>query len=404
MRRLCLGIAAALASASGAALAQSAALPERRVDIRASGRATYDSNTVRRRASLPGAELEAEDIRFTPSAVLDIVLPFSRQALFLNGSIGYDFYLRNSRLNRERIGLIGGADLRLPMDCSTRVAGEYARQQSNLADLFSLTRLINTEEIRAVDVQASCGDAIGLQPGFGYRHETGSNSEPTRRRDNYVSDTWNASIAYVRPTFGSLSLFTTYSKTTYPNRPIIGPGGPTSTDEGVEIYTGGARFDRQIGSRLRGSVSAGITRAEPNTPGVPQFSGLSYAADISYSPNDRIQLTLGFSRQADVSNTLDTNYSINETYSLDGTYALSQRLRVNFGSSYADRSFVQSPNVPELFARGGDKTYLGFVGVEFDLNDRLSLDADFTQERRDSDNPAFDYKSTRISAGISLSI
>lgn len=402
------GIAVALAAASGAALAQAAsaqsALPERRMDIQISGRATYDSNTVRRRATLPSDSLEAEDVRFTPSAILDIVFPISRQALFLSGSVGYDFYARNTQLNRERINLSGGADLRFGAGCSTRLSGNYTRQQSSLADLFSTERLINTEEIKTFGAQAACSGAVGLRPGFGYQHQTSDNSNPFRQRTNYVSDSFNVSIGYVRPTFGELSLFSSYSKTTYPNRPIIVGMTPLGRDEAVEIYSAGGRFDRQIGSRLHGTVSLGITRADPNTPGVPGFSGLSYSADIGYTPNDRFNMTLAFSRSANVSNNIDANYSVNDTYALDANYALSRRLRLNFGTSYSERDFQLSPNIVNPLTPTGDKTYYGYVGATYRLNERLNFDTDFSQERRDAPGTLFDYKSTRISAGFRLNI
>ena len=387
-----------IVSGCGAALAQG--YPERRMDFTLSSRTTYDSNLLRRTTSTGiTAPRQADDIRFTPTAHLEIVYPLSRQALFFNGSVGYDFYAHNTQLNRERLNLAGGADLRFGTSCGTRLTAEYVRQQSDLADLFAFTRLTNTEEIRAYEVQANCGDAYGLRPGGGYRHEEARNSTAELRRNNYNTDSFNAQIGYVRPTFGSLSFFSTYEKTSYPNR-LIDVGGVRG--DRVDIYTAGARFEREIGSRLRGGVSVGYTRADPKSSDVPDFGGISYSADLTYSPTDRFQLDVGFAREAQVSNNIDATYSVDETYNLDATFKLNQRVAIVYGASYATRDFRLSPTATPLLNTTGDKTYIGYVGARYYMSDRLDFDLNFTQQRRDADNPLFNYKSSQVSAGATL--
>lgn len=394
----------ALLALSDAAVAQS----ERRVNIGVSGRATYDSNLIRSGDIIlvDGQPVRGsgEDMRFTPAVTVDILVPVSRQALFLSGSLGYDFHLNNQQLDRERLNLTGGVNLAVA-SCTGQISGTYSRQQSDIADLLitdELVRIDNTQETRALSANARCGDVVGLQPGFGFRHETTQNSGNERLTNDYTSNTYDAELAYVSPSLGSLALFSSFRDASYPNR-VMG-----MREDGVKVYSAGGRFTREIGSRLTGTVSAGITRVDPKFPGTPGYSGGSYSADLTYRPSDRIQLGIAFSRDATVSNLLDISYSITETYSIDGEYALGQRYRILFGGSYTERGFRVSELTDPDLAGTGDKRYLGFVGLRYLMNDRISVDFDLARERRDFVGPQtiegrlLDYKSTRFSVGASL--
>lgn len=380
-------------------IADAQEIEERRVDIRLTNRVLYDSNIIRRGASFESVDgLERSDIRITPGVSVDILLPVSRQSLFLAGEIGYDFYLRNKRLNRERLSLIGGANLRAGTSCSARVTGSYVRQQSDLADLFVVGEVENTEERRGIGVRLDCGGPIGLTPGLGYRHETANSSTERRQFSDYVTDSYEADIGYSRPTFGRLAVFGRYSDSAYPNRIV---GGIT---DGVEVYSTGVSFQREIGSRLRGSVSGGYTWVKPKLPGTADYGGTSYSADITYMPSDRLQTTIGFSREAQLSNLLAISYSITENYRFSGIYAFGPSLRLSFGTSYTTREFEQSPQFPTLIQQTADKTYQAHVGLSRQWNDRFSTELNFIQERRDSDGQLFDYKSTQVGLTLSLAL
>lgn len=374
-------------------------MPERRVDIDLTTRLEYDSNVLRRPefAAIPEG-LERDDIRITPGVAVDIQLPISRQSLFLSGSVGYDFFMNNSHLNRERFDLVGGANVTAGGSCTGQLTGSYTRQQSDLGYLFAVDQLENAEQLAGYGIRLQCGGGIGLSPGLGYRHETATNSLSQRQQNDYSTDIYEADIGYQRPSFGRLSVFGTYAETEFENRVIDG------VRDGVEVYSTGLRFQREIGSRLRGTVSGGYTWVKPRLPGVAEFSGISYSADLTYTPSDRLRTTIGFSREAQLSSLLDISYSISENYRFDGQYAFGPRLSLLFGLQYATRSFELSPQFPALVPQTGDKSYQAFVGVRRQWNDRFATDLDFAQERRDSDNPLLDYRSTRVGLTVRMTL
>ena len=383
---------------SQVAPAQSSGASGRHVDVTVGSRLTYDTNVLRQ-AGGPGAPAgyDRGDFRVTPSVDLDISLPISRQSLFLSGSIGYDFYQKNTQLNRERISLLGGVNLNVLGSCSTTFSGEYVRQQSDLADLIGVGDLTNTEERRAVDARVACGSAIGLRPTLGFRHQTVDNNIPVRRVGDYNSDTIDASIGYTRPSLGTISIYAETTDTTYPRRRL----GPV--EDGVKFYSMGARFEREIGSRLRGTVSVGFTKVVPKLVG-DGFKGLSYSASLDFQPSERLHLGLLASRAAQASSLLDANYTITESYALDGNYALNRRFRLMFGAAYANRQFDASPLIPGAIDIGGDRTYRGNAGLQYIWNDRLTLGLDYTYERRDAGNSFFDYSHSIFGLSARLGI
>jgi predicted porin len=410
--KIAYGLGLLLAGTAGAAAAQTPGMGggqgpagpnERRVEIRPSAQLIYDTNVYRVGEGFDLGGLARDDVRVTPSVDAIIALPVGRQTVFLNGNVGYDFYRRNSRLDRERIALSGGAQLRAGQRCSATVTGGYVRQQSDFTDVFATLAVPNTDERRSIDVQASCGGAVGLTPSFGYRHDESRNSSDLFRPLNTNSDTFNASLGYQRPTFGVLSIYGTYTTSAFPERRFLTPTGLVR--DGVENYSAGISFERQIGRRITGTVALGYTWVNPRLDDTPDFRGVSYRAAIDVRPNDDFTVNLTASRNVEVQNFVAASYSITDLYGLTGTYQFNPRLRMNFGSSYQKRDFRAGPQLgglPGFLLLPEDKVITGNVGLSYDVTRRLTLTTGFVQERRDSNNQIFNFKSSVVTAGISL--
>jgi hypothetical protein len=426
-----LWLALLAASSASPALAQTGNLPEsfgasarsdgggsvlRRLGVRADLNASYDSNVLgvskaARRANV--IEDSVDDFRITPSLALDLITPFGRQSAFLRGEIGYDFYFSNTHLNRERINLNGGANLRAGGTCSALVDAAYARQRSNSANVFAVTAdpLIdenNTEETISYGGQAQCGGPIGISPSFGYRHTRVRNSSPFFIFNDSNQDAFNASLGYQRPTLGRISVYGNYSEGEYIRRNILGlPAGsiPGLPLDGVKNYSAGVRFERSIGSRIYGAVALGYSWADPRSPLSRKFRGTSYAVNLGVRPSDRLTVDLNASRASELSNAVFATFAVTEQYGVNGTYRLNQKLAFNFGSSYQKRDYQGDARVIDDQAQvSKDEFVRGYVGFVYDLNRRLRMNGVFSQQRRMSDNSFFNYNNSTASLGVSLSL
>lgn len=393
------GIGVALLSWATSAGAQSAA-PQREISIQAVSRVEYDSNVLRTsRAAAATRGLEADDIRWSPSLDLNILYPVGRNSLYLNGSIGYRFHRNNDQLDRERIDLNGGGVAQLA-GCQTSVDLIYSRGLSDLADLVGGPTLTNTEERRSGSVNVSCGGTIGLRPGVGYTRNEVENSAVARQGTNYASDTYTASLAYVRPTFGELSLYGTYLDGRYPNRAAA---GPLPVGDGVEIYNFGASYQRQIGARLRGVVSGGYTKVKPRLATTADFSGVSYSGDITWT-GERANVMLAFGRSAEQSNLIAITYAITTRFSIDTEYAFNERMRAEVGAYQVKRNFESSLLTPANLVRPDDRTRGAYVGATWSAVRRVSFNLRVLREERETGVALFDYRHTQVALTTRLTL
>lgn len=386
--RILLGLTAGISLVPGAALAQQGT-PERRLDFNVAMVLEYDSNVIGVSDALLQPGDSEDDIRATPTASIDLLLPVGRQSVFLNGSVGYDFYAENKRLEAERVGLTGGVVISAGNSCSVTLTGDYGSSQSDPGDLLERDDLRNTQETIGYGGNVDCGSAIGLQGSAGYRRIEVDNSSAIRQFSNFSSDTFDASIGYARPALGEISIFGTWSEGVYPNRVTL-PGLP---QEEIESYTAGLRYSRNIGSRLRGEVSVGFTDVSSNQPGVPDFSGASYSASLSFTPNDQASATLLVARAVDQSNLLNVSFSITDTYSADAQYALSQRIRLRTGISYRTRELRENPLLDVVTLGRDDRVLRSYGGISYIVERGPGLSLDIGTERRRADNRLFNFSS-----------
>lgn len=383
-----------LAIAAGApATAQNA----RRFKVEAKVSALHDDNISRSNALVAQARgIEQEDVIVSPTLSVDIAQPIGRQALFLTGLVGYNFYQENDQLNRERINLRGGAISTLG-PCATTLAGGYNRRQSDL-ELLEVGVTENVETTTSVSIDGACGRQIGIAPTFSAGREWTENSAALRSTADYTSTTALAGLSYRRPTFGDLTLFGSYGKTEYDRLVPSGVGGALEED-GYEIWGGGMRYTRRIGARLQGTVTAGYTSVEPSASNTDDFQGFTYGADITFKPSGRIETQAAFTRSVKPSSREQTSYSVEENYNLQVRYAIGSRIKLGLGASYADNQYEGvSAGSGLLLTEEQIKSI--FASLRLNVSDRLAVMLDATQQERDANVPGFDYTSNRVGLSI----
>lgn len=391
-----------LMSSGGAAFAaQQSDFPTRQISVTPSVRIEYDSNVYgANKAYEPADGGSRDDMHIAPALNFDLVMPMSRQALYLNGSIGYDFYKNNSSLNRERLDINGGARLNM-FGCQPTIDGTYTRMLSNRYALVSVEQIDNTETHRAIGATASCGGPLGLTAGANYRHENVTNSLSLLKILNYNSDSIGANIGYTRPTFGTLLLYGNYNKVSYPNRLYI-IGGTDIVADGAEIFSAGVSFERNIGSRITGKVSAGYTWVTPKLPLSPKFHGASYALNLTARPTEALQLDIIASRSASASNLADVAYTITDLYSLQANYVLSRSLSAQAGVSYQKQNMKGSP-VNSPFAQADYDLWNANAGLRYTWR-KVTFNVDVSHARRGSQLLFQQFNDTRAGVGVSLGL
>lgn len=397
-----------LAIASSAALSAPALSQDARrgLDIRAGVDVGYDSNVSRTTAARAAARgVSQEDIHVTPSLGITGTMPLGRHTLEVDAFAGYDFYNKNSRLNRERIAFNGTGAFDLPI-CDPVVSAGFSRRQSDLGDIIALTAqpgeidsVKNVETVKSAGLTLACfgSGTVGIRPTASVNYGEGRNSADLRKINDYNSLTYSGGVAYNHPTIGNINAFVRRTETDRPRQDVLLGG-----DNGFDIMGYGLGFSRQIGSRLSGSVEVSYTDLTPRRAGTPGFKGLSWSADVNALVSERLQVHANFSRSIDNNLAFLSTYYINRQFVVDATYAVTDRISAQIGQTFRNRRFEGAEIVNGESLRT-DNQSVTFGSISYKRSDRLRFSLEAGYEKRNSTGDFFDYNNKRVGLGVRYS-
>ena len=356
----------------------------------------YQSNVAASSEALATSRgLSRSDEIFSPALAVNYTKQMGPLALFVQGVGGYDFYASNSILNRERIGVLGGATAQMS-GCQFTPRASYMRRQSDLQDL-NVGTTKNTEEDVTIGLDAVCNGFGRLVPSASIQQTWANNSAIGRNSSDYESFSANAGLGYQAGSFGTISLVGQYADTQYQNRFI--PLLATSQQDGYKVYSGGLHYEKDLDAAFQIGASVYQTSLSYDGLGL-NFSGLTYDATLTYHPDSRFDLTAHFARQTSPSNYLNAAYSIDQILSADAGYRLTARLRAGLGISNRRQNFEGS-NL--IFATDVTKqsvtSFYGSMG--FNITSRMNLAFMARHDQRHADLAAYSYADTQV--GLTLS-
>jgi hypothetical protein len=404
-RRLAVGaLLAASAAASHAMAAPSdKAPPVDRFSVNLSARAEYDTNiSGASEAEARARGITIEDWVYTPTVSVNLNLPVSRQTFYLRGSAGYLFHDKNKSLDSERITLDTGVQGRISL-CNVTVGGNYQRSLSSLDDIVLGPTIDNILEVKSVGATAVCARKTGFGLTGAVTQEWGDNSTTLMQTQDYESTTYTGGVVYTRPRFGTLTVFGRHQRIDYVNRvPSLGVlGGPN----GYDSASGGVSYERHLGARIDGTVSASYTSVDSLGPVVPgttsgDFSGFTYSLNARYRVTNRLTTEFLFSREVAPSNRFGDSYDLSENYEVRGTYNFGSRITGNLG--YQHRNVDSKGG--QIFAGNltDSRSNVVTAGLSYRQSKRVSLNLDAAHEERRANDPRYNYDNTRV--GIAASV
>jgi len=334
--------------------------------------------------------LKQEDVVFTPTLLIEAFKPFGRESAYLTGSVGYNFYDRNSVLNRENLNLDGGVNAQLGV-CRATVTGGYIRRQNELED----TTLAHVEDVldqTSVGLEGACGRGYGFSPNFSVSQAWSTNTLSLLQSSNYNTLGGSGGISYQAPTLGDVSLFGQYQTTTFTNRLVA--FNQSSIQDGFDTYGGGVKYVRLLGARIQGTVSLSYTSVKPFVGNTSGFNGVTYGADITFRASSRLDFHGSFNRDIQPSNVLDSTYFLETKSLVEGTYHVGSRLEANLGVSEADRTFKGSSLLTNLDLRE-DTLKIIYGSLTYKLR-KLYFALSVRNEERSTNTVGLDYTDNRV--------
>lgn len=388
----------------GAAMAQDIPQvePKRQMDFGVRGVITHDSNVARstkEAAALRG--LTQSDTTYTGSGTVSVVQPLGKQALFLNGSAGYDYHDKNRKLDARRIDLSGGGVKLFGRGCRALVFGRYGANQSQLDDT-------NFIVVKNVQTRTNASAALECQPatGFGFvlsaAHDDTSNSATLQKTQDSKTDSATAVLAYVRPSLGTFRLIANFAETDFPNRdPLLG----AALGDHLSVTSYGVGYNRKLGTRIEvsGAAQRTLIKRDAAPVGVPlKSTATTYDGEILYKAGTRLDFRVSANRSVTPSNRIGQLYDITTEIEGSARYRLGTSLELETGYRWEkmrSQGDGASPLGPILTNSDKDVVY---GSIRYRRSERASLALEVRQEDRETNLPTFDYTNTAVSLTLDV--
>lgn len=379
-------LAAPVQSVRAAPPSQGSAQPTNKTVIELSLEVRHDSNVARANAARAASEgLTLADERLTPQLSVTVARPLSLLRVSLDASVGYDFYRRNHRLNRERLSLAGDASLPFSL-CELEFTPTLSRRQSDLADIQAATRgsIRNAETIQDYLGTVRCGHRYGLRPMALVERSTGQNSNPLRQISDYRTTRWGGGLVYASPVFGTLETSYRHGDTVYPHR-LIGAG-----QDGYSIDTVQARLDRSLGSLLTGTLEGGYSHLQPRRPGVPVFNGFVWDFELAAAVTPHLRLDASVARKLAPSLTVDALYRVDTVYQISQSYYFNSLISLRLTEGFEKHHFAGAGTALGPLLTGDSRRDVLAI-LSYARSPRLRFGVEAGYETRDAPGNFYDY-------------
>lgn len=397
--RICGPGAAAMLAAAAPQLAEAQSAGQK-LNFELRGRAEYDTNAARGSKTVAAAQgIDPNDIRYTVSAGVDAARLVGRQSIFMSGTVSYDFYSKNNSLDRWRADLTGGAAGRVG-PCATTLNAGYLQRLSELSPISPTDPRDSTERVLSYGGSTSCpivgniGATASVQ-----RRQVRTSGSQTQLGNDITS--LSTSIGYVSRTFGSVSVFGSYTDTNYKQQPGPVPLG----SQGFQSYSVGLQYSRPIGTRLTGQ--AGINYYELHrSAGTAtaalaggDTSGTAWNVGFNYRASSRLTMDVGYSDSTGATTQVGSAYQREKRINAGVSYSPSSRLSVSLSGDRVNRDYSGRGALPLVVASEEQRTRIG-AGITYDLGRLISVGLDASQTKVETDQALLNYTSERIAATI----
>jgi hypothetical protein len=368
--------------------------PERRVDFSLRAAAVYDSAVPRRNVGPAATDRRREDVLYSPSAGVDVVLPLGRFYTFAQGDVGYEFYQSDPKLNSDRIDVVAGAGGKVG-PCGGSVSGSWARGRTRSEDL-TLGFTDNVQESQSISGQLQCAPVAGLTFGGGAAYAE-SNNTAARGVVDSESVSLNGFIGYQNRALGSVSLIAQYQDTDNMRSGLV----PIVQSPGIEVSNVGLQYERPIGRRLLGRIGLGYGTVK--SPGLPDNDSLTADVALTYTPSSRLTARLSYRRYASSTIIEGVDYVLNEQFRGDLTYNLTSRISLRAGADWLERSNRGQIDPNLVGAPSNEEVVRATAGVSAKIGQRSTISLDAQYQDRRADVPALSFDSVRVGLVASTS-
>lgn len=158
----------------------------------------------------------------------------------------------------------------------------------------------------------------------------------------------------------------------------------------------------EMTASTRGTVKGGYLQKKFDAAGNDDVATWGASADISHAFSDYSLLKLNAIREVNESSALGTRYFITTGAYAEYAHKLTYRVSAIARASYGIDDYSNAI-APDTVARY-DKTFLGGVGLKYQMRDWLEFSLDYNYRNRNSNIPVNDLKENAVSLTINFAL
>lgn len=343
-----------------------------------------------------------DDWVFRPSVSVSAGRPVGRQQLFVNASLGRDFYARNTLLDKNRFQVDGGLNWALGTRCGGRVQGSY----SNRGTQFGTFEVVvpSTQERLNFLASANCRTSTGISGNISYNRNkvTNSTDDPLGVIDRSFADVRsqgiNGGVGYPIAGRGEIGLQGNWTEQEFSNQLLA-----TGELNGSQIYGANLFGNYRLGSSLRATGGIGKSWINPRAPLAEGFSGLTWNLGLNYS-GPRLGASVSSGRSANGSSGGSSNYSIGSFFNTSVSYRANPRLSFAGGLATSTTDYRGLVQIPDTLDIRSSKLRRYFVGADYRLNRIVAFSFDFNHQNRSSQPVSSSYKVNTVGLTVRAAI
>ena len=227
--------------------------------------------------------------------------------------------------------------------------------------------------------------------GGGLSRSARKNAQQLVQEGDYKLSSADAALRYVLPSGSSAAYTFTSTDGIYLNRPV--PSGGLH-DNGFRQTDNELQLNWAVSRDTLATVRAGHrSRTHPNYP-QRDFSGLTGAANLSWSFSPKSALSAGWRRELDTFETASSNFAQVDRFTIGPVWQVSPKATLRLQLEHATRDFRGSPGV--FVTQRRDTTRDASISFDWQPFNYLALSASLQNGRRSSNIAGLDYASNMV--------
>ncbi|TGX53490.1 hypothetical protein E5A73_11680 [Sphingomonas gei] len=367
--------------------------------------ASYDDNIYATDSDKRG------DVYLTIHPQLDVKSTWSRNALNFTGYFDRDVHAKYTGEDVSEYG--ASLDGRYDISRQTRIylGVDAARSAERRGSLSSFTQSAEPVRYNSFIANGAFEQDMGslrLRGEGRFRRVTyedallanGTKIDQAFRAFDIYSGTAQAS--YDLNTLTSFVLRGTLEQRRYDLRPgDVGFDPLTAVDRSGDSTLVEVGVTREITNLLSGTVRLGYLSFRYPDPRLNDVNGVSYYANINWNITPLTTLRAIAQRRVDETTSPITAGNLRDEISVSADHELLRALILHADGRYAWINPSVADGVTSLIDNSSRETELGF-GARYYIGRKLRLDADYTHQKRASDNPLLSYVSNIVTVGVSF--